>query len=695
MTEDGYPDSLTHLRQELARIQLLLRACAEDESGAESDYRREARNMAILIGKRVAASTVELRLPALVDAFGLDTHQRDALLLCLLSEVDADSRRLVGDLSDGPVTVGLALRTVAADLAGMAETWLVFAAEGPLLAHGLVVVEPTGELRLADRIMRHLLGSDLVDSRLTGIVRQAAPARCPAAALMPDHDRAAALCSLAVEREPAMLLLHGRPGAGRRTLAAATCVEAGATLLFVDARAALTGQWPDTVRLCYREARLRDAIVCWTGVEQVTSREHDHWAVLAHAAAAYPRLTLLIGDTEWDPLEHPCRFLRIELGIPGFPDRRRWWRAMLPPPSAFAAPAPDPDDLAATLAATFRFTPGQISASIETATGLARLRSPGPARLHTTDLREGCRRQFGRGLVAFARRMPSSAGMTLDDLVLPVRSRRQLTDLATRIAARGRVVDELGFGVRLGLGTGVLAMFTGVPGTGKTTAARLLAEGLGVDLYRVDLAAIVSKYVGETEKNLEQVFEDAERTNAMLFFDEADALFAKRGEVRESRDRWANMEMAFLLQRVEEFSGAVILATNLRQNVEPALLRRLHAVVDFPLPDAESRHRIWSGMFPASVTPPDPAELAELAKRFPISGGDIRNVVLDAAFRVLGADRDATAIGLRELVVSVGREYRKLGLAITPADFGEKFYDWVTQDLLAVAGKETETTAQD
>jgi AAA+ superfamily predicted ATPase len=491
-----------------------------------------------------------------------------------------------------------------------------------------------------------------------------------------------------------MLLLHGRPGTGRRTLAAATCEEAGVTLLVVDVRAALAGQWPDIVRLCYREARLRDAVICWHGVEPVINREHDHWTALARAAATYPRLTLLIGDNEWDPpgASAGCPWLRVELGTPGFSERSRWWRSMLPPAEDFAAPAPDLDDVAATLAATFRLTPGQISAAIGSATGLARLRAPGPARLTTADLQEACRRQCGRGLVAFARRMPPCAGLTLDDLVLPARGRRQLTDLATRIAARGRVVDELGFGVRLGQGTGVLALFTGVPGTGKTTAARLLAAGLGVDLHRVDLAAIVSKYVGETEKNLEQIFEDAERTNAMLFFDEADALFAKRGEIRESRDRWANVEMAFLLQRVEEFSGVVILATNLRQNVEPALLRRLHAVVDFPLPDAESRRQIWRGMFPGTVTPPDPAELAELAERFPISGGDIRNVVMDAAFRVLGTDRNATTIGLRDLVVSVGREYRKLGLAVTPADFGEQFHEWVTQDLLAVDGKTRETT---
>jgi SpoVK/Ycf46/Vps4 family AAA+-type ATPase len=228
----------------------------------------------------------------------------------------------------------------------------------------------------------------------------------------------------------------------------------------------------------------------------------------------------------------------------------------------------------------------------------------------------------------------------------------------------------------------VLALFVGASGTGKTMAAEALAGARGVDLYRVDLAALVSKWVGETEQNLSRIFTDAERARCMLFFDEADAIFGRRGEVKEARDRWANLEVNYLLQRVEDFTGVVILATNFRQNIDEAFLRRVHVVAEFPMPDAGLRRGIWAGLLPDpsrhSVTA---AELDELADRFELSGGNIRNVVLDACFRAVKTpDRVLT---VRHLVASAAREYQKIGHSVSRGEFGPVFYEWAMEDVIA------------
>jgi SpoVK/Ycf46/Vps4 family AAA+-type ATPase len=214
-------------------------------------------------------------------------------------------------------------------------------------------------------------------------------------------------------------------------------------------------------------------------------------------------------------------------------------------------------------------------------------------------------------------------------------------------------------------------------------AAELMAREQGVDLYKVDLSAVVSKWVGETEKNLSRVFAEAEDTNAMIFFDEADSLFGKRGEVKDAQDRWANMETNYLLQRVEEYSGVVILASNLRQNIDEAFVRRIQVIVEFPFPDVSARAQILAALFPGSVGRPSPEELRQIAERFPLSGGSLKNVVLDAMFRSLAQRGDAPPlITQRHLVVAVAREYQKAGKPITRGEFGVEFHRWVEEEIL-------------
>ena len=280
------------------------------------------------------------------------------------------------------------------------------------------------------------------------------------------------------------------------------------------------------------------------------------------------------------------------------------------------------------------------------------------------ELQRCCREVSSAALAELAQLITPCHGW--DDIVVPPGLRDQLRELAGQVAGRGQVYEGWGFGARLGRGRGITALFAGPSGTGKTMAAEILAGHLELDLYRVDLASVVNKYIGETEKNLRRVFDAAERSGALLFFDEADALFGTRTEVRDSHDRYANVEIDYLLQRMEDYAGLAVLATNRRSALDNAFLRRLRFVIDFPFPAAEDRRRIWEGAFPAQVEL-DGVEYGYLS-RLELSGGNIRTIAVNAAFL---AAAEGTPIGMPHLVRAAAREYTKLSKPIRVAEFGE------------------------
>ena len=250
------------------------------------------------------------------------------------------------------------------------------------------------------------------------------------------------------------------------------------------------------------------------------------------------------------------------------------------------------------------------------------------------------------------------------DLVLPDEPRQQLREIVRRLQQRTRVQDEWGFGAVAS--PGVAALFAGAPGTGKTMAAAIVAAECARDLYRIDLSQVVSKYIGETEKHLETLFSEAEASDAALFFDEADAIFGKRGAIKDAHDRFANIEVGFLLQRIEAFPGLVILATNLRKNIDAAFLRRLQVVVEFPAPDLASRAAIWAGTWPPGAPIAPDVDPHLLAERFDLSGGHIRNIALAAAYAAAEAD---TPISLRHVLDAARVEYRKLDKLMQGSSF--------------------------
>jgi SpoVK/Ycf46/Vps4 family AAA+-type ATPase len=284
------------------------------------------------------------------------------------------------------------------------------------------------------------------------------------------------------------------------------------------------------------------------------------------------------------------------------------------------------------------------------------------------DVAAGARAQNAAGLERLARRLEPR--VTWSDLVLPTSVLDQLRELTGRARHRDLVLDEWGMARTSLKGRGVTALFAGDSGTGKTMSAEVIAGSLGLDLYVIDLSTIVDKYIGETEKNLDRVFTEADRVNGVLLFDEADAIFGKRSEVKDARDRYANVEVAYLLQRMEQFDGMAILTTNLRANVDEAFLRRLDAIVDFPLPEVDDRRRLWERNLSAAVPKAVDIDLDFLARRFTLSGGNIRNIAVGAAYLAAEAGRP---LGMEDLVRETAREYRKLGRLCVEAEFGRWF----------------------
>lgn len=309
------------------------------------------------------------------------------------------------------------------------------------------------------------------------------------------------------------------------------------------------------------------------------------------------------------------------------------------------------------IAGLFKFNDGQIRSIVDR----ARLRSralSGHTKLSDEAIIAGCREESSQKLAELAVKVETRHSW--DFLILPEDQKTQLRELCNHMKFRSLVYEDWAYHTRVAA-PGLNALFSGPPGTGKTLAASIIANELGLDLYKIDLSTVVSKYIGETEKNLSKIFKEAEASNAVLFFDEADSLFGKRSAVRDAHDRYANIQVGYLLQKMEEFPGMTILASNLIENIDDAFMRRLHFSVDFPFPAAPERERIWRVSFPEQAPLADDIDYEKLGKRLKVPGGNIRNIALHAAFH---AAADNSSITIRHIARAAKREYEKEGRSL-------------------------------
>ncbi len=629
------------------------------------------------------------RLGWLARTYALSPFEIDAILICLAPELDLRYERLYGYLQDDVTkkrpTVDLVLNLLCVDAADRLARRRHFAADSALVRRHLLrlVADPSQVqppllshyLKLDERIVDFLLGSDEIDSRLASTVNLVVPDVTLDALWLPSEVRRRLVQLIdgqQTKEEGLLLYFQGSYGVGKQSTAEALCRKLGLRLLVVDGERILQADdlpFDMVLRLVCREADLQQAAIYWQGfdamltertdgVEEHALRDAQRDAlvqVLAHRSVAF-----LAGTKIWEPAggSRATRFVRVEFPKPAHAERLLLWQTSLNGASHDGVQAALP-----ALAARFRFSGGQIHDATATAHNLARWRDPENGHVAAEDLYAASRLQSSRKLNDLAQKITPRT--TWDDIVLPADRMQQLQELCNQLKYRAVVYDQWGFGRKLTHGAGLSALFTGPSGTGKTMAAEIIAAELGLDLYRIDLAAVVSKYIGETEKNLERIFSAAADANAVLFFDEADALFGKRSEVRDAHDRYANIEIAYLLQRVESYEGLVILATNLRQNMDDAFVRRLQFIVDFPFPDEAHRRRIWQVHFPDETPRRADVDLGYLAQRFRLAGGNIKNIVVSAAFL---AAADGGAVTMGHLLHATRREHQKMGKVLTEAE---------------------------
>ncbi|MFJ3924624.1 ATP-binding protein [Streptomyces sp. NPDC090022] len=596
------------------------------------------------------------RLESLQRDFGLLPLDVELLLIALAPDLDRRFEQLYGYLNDDVTrrrpTTGLALGLCgvpAAEAAARAR----LAPHGPLVGRGLLLVEE-GErpflgraLRVPDRVTAHLLGDDTVAAELVELLSPG-PSGVPPGPPPGPYGSLPVRLAAALGAGVSLVHLRESPGGAAVETAAVALAAAGRPAFVLDlASLARQVEPASLVRAAGREAALAGAGLIAAPVDALGERTE-----LLRALAALPVPVLLAGQAGWNPLWSERTPLLATAERLGTAARRALWAQELgeePPGEAVAA---------------FVLTPGQIRRAARTARQQAALAGadgpPGEA-----DLLHGARAQNTAGLERLARRVRPGVGWP--DLVLPPPVLGQLRELAARARHRDRVLGAWAMRPGGGRGRGVMALFAGDSGTGKTMSAEVIAGELGLDLYTVDLATVVDKYVGETEKNLERIFTEAAGVNGVLLFDEADAVFGKRSEVKDAHDRYANVESAYLLQRMETFDGLAVLATNLRANLDEAFTRRLDLVVDFPLPDAEHRLALWDRCLGARLPRADDLDLGFCARSFELAGGDIRSAAVTAAYLAADAGR---AVTMADLVAAVGREYRKLGRLCLESEFG-------------------------
>jgi hypothetical protein len=595
---------------------------------------------------------VEEALSEVAFRFRLTPLDLQLLTVAALAEIDPAAHLLLGLLSGdaGPARPTVAL---AFELAGVPVSSPAGRSRlsdlAPLVRDGLVRVTgsdvlPSRRLALPDRVAAHVAGTGgPPPATLVPYLLDAVPVELAGVETVADG----------LGRGERLVWVHAGAGAAGVALAAAACERLDVDYFCVDlARAPGTTRSsseegpvetqvaPDLLSEVVLEAGLRGAVVLLSSAERATA------SVQLLLDAPVP--VVAVSSRPWDPLwahELPLSLTAPRLTLA---DRERLWAPLL-------APEPVPREVTA-----LRMTPEDIARVGRHAVRHAAL--TGEA-VTPAEVRRSARRLSQRHHPDGA---PSET-LGLDDLILPEHTAAEVRRMLDWARYRDELLAQAPLQGKGGKGTGICSLFAGGPGTGKTLAAHVVADELGLELMQVDLPSVVSKYIGETEKNLERVFSEAESLNALLFFDEADSLFGSRSEVRDARDRYANQEVSYLLQRMEHFDGITVLATNLRGNVDPAFARRLHFIITFPDPDETTRKELWAHHLDQlpSTDPDDAVDPGALAA-LDLAGGNIRNVVLSAAYAAIA---EGVPVGMRHLGSAALREYTKLGRRAPNVDF--------------------------
>ena len=612
-----------------------------------------------------AAMPAPSALETLCTIFGLSSFERDILLLCAGMEFDPSFASLCAMAQANPAR---SYPTFSLAMAALPNPhWSALLPSAPLRHWRLIEVEEEGTLtlsplRIDERVLHYLAGLQHLDQRLVGIIEPLHTS----GELVPSHQFvveqvAAAWSRIADGAKAPVIQLCGDEIIGKRIIATTVCDRLGLHLCMISTQAlpSALGELDSLMRLWERESALRTSALL-VDCEEIDSSDAPRMSLISRFIEHVGSMLIVTSRDRLRVGQFPL--LTFEVRKPTLGEQRIAWQ------QALGNAAPHLNGQMEKLLSQFSLSTKTIqSASAE---ALARLqltrddtqKAPPLQELSNT-LWEICRVQGRPRLDDLAQRIEPAAGW--DDLVLPELQRQILRDIAAHIRQRSTVYEEWGFTSKGARGLGISALFSGASGTGKTMAAEVLASELQLDLYRIDLSQVVSKYIGETEKNLRRVFDAAEEGGVILLFDEADSLFGKRSEVKDSHDRYANIEVSYLLQRMEAYRGLAILTTNIKSALDTAFLRRIRFIVQFPFPGSAQRAEIWRRVFPSS-TPTEKLDVMRLAQ-LNVVGGNIRNIALNAAFLAAEA---GTPVRMGHILEAARSEYAKLERLLTPNEIG-------------------------
>ncbi|WP_322906399.1 ATP-binding protein [Paenibacillus campi] len=708
----AFRHSLEHLGQELRRAELIVRAAllryppqlaaeleqykglfiSDEEVELLLAGRRSPEDHARLqqldgelaaleqqIAQRLSESDIrQLPLALLRERLRLEREEYISVIMLLAIELERRYEKLYAYLQDDItckyVTPDLLLKLVATDAESEMRLLRALHPAGTLsrllLKRGTIGEQQHFLSRpfvLEPQVLRFVLGETERYRPLQSWMTIQRPDDAPEQPLV-QHDVQEQLhrivTTLSSDRDEAHYYgLYGRTGSGRKHQLYYVYGTFGRELVIADLNRMDTAGLDESVRAAVREALLRGADLVLEGWDDWALQRERELQLVRGTLREYTGIIWLLGEEGTERAEASRRTLKDEVTIP-LPSREEAQRLWQHYAQRLLPPSVELD--VGNLAATFQMTPGQIRLALQS---LAAVCAELADQLEAQQLREllhtACYRQIHTRLDNKATRL--AGGWTWEQLILPESQKRQLRYACDQVKHRSKVYDEWGLGKRLPYGKGLSLLFTGPPGTGKTMSARIIAGELQMQLYQINLSQVVSKYIGETEKHLQEVFDEARYSSSILFFDEADALFGKRSEVSDSHDRFANMETSFLLQQMESYEGITVLATNYRQNLDDAFMRRISFIVRFPFPDEVSRKQIWLSMLPATLPLEPGLDWDFLARTFEISGGQIKNIIVAAAFI---AAAQGQALSMDMLLTAVRLELEKGGLLLSPDTLG-------------------------
>ena len=625
---------------------------------------------------------ITLRLCVLKQLFQLSAFDIDVLLVCLLPEIDLKYQQVYAymqdDVTQKSPTVNLVLELLCNTLPEMLEHRNAFLPEASLTRNQLIYLHEDRYLKLTpllnkslqidERIISYLLEITRIDPRLLPFTQLLIPGLSLEEIVLPEETKQF-FDTLVKQCENAPVChLYGDNGTGKKATAEAVCSELGIPMLDVDLNRILMkeGQLDTLIPIIIREGLLHNATLYLEGFDMLLPDEEGNINVGTNLLAGlikYPHWIFVASNQEWRPketwLDRP--FVSVEFPVPSYTLRKQLWEKYWD-----ASTNIENDIDFGDFASKFRLTGGQIYNVSINARNLARLRRSEKQALTSQDISSLCRDESSEILNNMARKIQPK--YRWKDIILPLDLYEQLREIYSCVQHYYRVYSDWGFDRKLSLGKGLHVLFSGPSGTGKTMAAEILAHELQLDLYKIDVSQVVSKYIGETEKNLDRIFKEGQTSNSILFFDEADAIFGKRSEVKDAHDRYANIEIAYLLQKMDEYEGMVILATNFRKNIDDAFSRRMHFTLEFPIPEEADRNRIWNSIFPPEAPLDNDIDFTFIARQFRITGGNIKNIALSAAFL---AAQNGNIINMNNIIRATKREYQKMGKLCTQDEFAE------------------------